>query len=214
VNQPTGLSNEPPAPLGANDLWSSTDVGAWSAALAAYPTQVAAQGSPLLDRLDPWYRLELPVAIGARSEPYTTREELVRVVEWKMAPGVWRARNLHLARSNAPEEVESASRSAFAAGDNDRAALKALGSLKGIGPATVSAVLAAHSPASYPFFDDVVATQVPGLKPGEFTVKAYLAYAAALRGRAAELEPQPDGRAWTAQEVGLALWSHAGGKGV
>jgi hypothetical protein len=214
VNKPARLSAEPPSQLDADDLWSSVNPSAWSAALAAYPTQVAAQGSPLLDRLDPWYRLELPAAIRARSEAYATRDELVRIVEWKMARGVWRARNLHLARSNAPEDVETASRAAFAVDSDDRAALKALGALKGVGPATVSAILAAHYPARYPFFDDVVAAQVPGLRPGEFTAKAYLAYAAALRARAAELGLHPDGRAWTPQDVGLALWSYAGGKGV
>ena len=55
---------------------------------------------------------------------------------------------------------------------------------------------------------------MPGLTPGEFTVKAYLAYAAALRARAAALGLHPDGHAWTPQDVGLALWAYAGGKGA
>jgi hypothetical protein len=195
-----------------SELWTSTNPDTWAAALATYPAAVAAQDSPLLDRLDPWYREELPALVTARPEPWIILDELVKVVEWKMARGVWRARNLHLARSNPPEAVEEASRTAFALVADDRAALKTLGVLKGVGPATVSAVLAAYCPDRFPFFDDVVAAQVPGLTPGEFTVKAYLAYAQALRARAAELAPRAAGRPWKPQELGLALWANAGGK--
>src|SRR3712207_1652427 len=99
-HQPQGES------VGSESLWRSNSCTAWREALASYPACVARQGSELLSRLDPWYRTELPRAIAARAEPHLTREELVRVVEWKMARGVWRARNLHLARANSPEHVE------------------------------------------------------------------------------------------------------------
>ena len=195
-----------------SNLWSSEACTAWSAALAGYEACVASQPSDLLHRRDPWYRLELPRLISERPDPFVTREELVWVVEWKMARGVWRARNLHLARSNAPHEVEAASRAAFAAVPDERVPLKLLGGLKGVGPATASAVLAAYRPDVYPFFDDVVSAQVPGLAAGEFTPKAYLAYSAALRARAAELGRACPDTDWTTQAVGLALWAAAGGK--
>jgi hypothetical protein len=194
------------------DLWTSGACDTWSAALAGYENCVASQPSALLQQRDPWYRLELPRLISERPVPFLMREELVWVVEWKMARGVWRARNLHLARSNGSQEVAAASRAAFAAVPDERSPLKLLGGLKGVGPATASAVLAAYRPELYPFFDDVVAAQVPGLVAGEFTLKAYLAYAAALRARAAELGAAcPDG-GWTPQAIGLALWAAAGGK--
>jgi hypothetical protein len=150
--------------------------------------------------------------IGERPQPFLTRDELVRVVEWKMARGIWRARNLHLARSNSPEEVQSASRAAFAAIPDERAPLKLLGELKGVGPATASAALAAYRPERYPFFDDLVAAQVPGLSGIEFTLKNYLAYADALRARAAKLTAACPAAGWTAQAVGMALWAASGGK--
>jgi hypothetical protein len=194
------------------DLWRSHDCAAWAAALADYPACIARQPSELVQKRDPWYRETLPGLIAARPEPYVTRDELIWVVEWKMARGVWRARNLHLARANEPAAVEQASRAAFFAAEDERRALRLLGALRGVGPATVSAVLAAHLPARYPFFDDVVAAQVPGLPVGDFSVKAYLAYAAALRERAARLAAACPAGGWTAHLAAQALWAAADGK--
>jgi hypothetical protein len=193
-------------------LWLSDDCAEWSAALARYESVVEQQDSPLLLRRDPWYRLELPALVGQRGEPYLTREELVWIVEWKMARGVWRARNLHLVRANSPEEVQAASSASWLAIEDARKALKALGVLKGVGPATASAVLAVYRPDLYPFFDDLVAAQIPGLEVSAFTVKEYLAYTAALRSRAARLAERCPDTTWTAHQVGLALWSASGGK--
>lgn len=193
--------------MSASDLWSNPNPAAWAAALADYPRVVLAQPPGLLHRLDPWYREELPDAIAARPEPFVTHRELVQVVEWKMARGVWRPRNLQLARGNDAAEVEARSREAFGLAPDPLAPLRALGRLKGVGPATASAVLAAARPEVYPFFDEVVAAQVPGLQPGAFTLGEYGRYAAALRERAARL-----GGEWNAQKVGLALWSNEGGK--
>jgi hypothetical protein len=193
-------------------LWSSKSCADWSEALSGYPEVVAAQASDLLQRRDPWYREELPRSIAARDAPFVTHDELIRVVEWKMARGVWRARNLHLARTNGPNEVVEASRRAFAAIPDERVPLKLLGALKGVGPATASAVLAAYRPDLYPFFDDVVAAQAPGLSIGDFSLKAYLVYSTVLRSRAADLQAACPDQGWTAQTVGLALWAAAGGK--
>jgi hypothetical protein len=87
------------------------------------------------------------------------------------------------------------------------APVRALAGLRGIGAATASAVLAAVYPERYPFLEDVVAAQVPGLGPPAFTPKYYGAYAVALRARAAELAARcPDG-GWTPHAVDLALWA-------
>lgn len=196
----------------SGSLWSSDSCRQWADALERYPATVARQGSELLTRRDSWYQDELPGQIAKRRPARVMRDELVWIVEWKMARGVWRARNLHLARSNPADQVESASQAAFGAADNERRALGLLAELKGVGPATASALLAAYQPERYPFFDDIVAEQVPGLAPGEFTIRAYLAYAEALRRRSSELSSSCPQGGWTAQRVGLALWSAAGGK--
>ena len=188
-------------------LWSDVSRRAWRAALDAYPDVVAAQGVERLPALDAWYREELPGAIAARRVPHATHAELVRTTEWKMARGVWRAPNLVRVKAIDPAEVETASREALALAPDPRKPVARLAELDGVGPATASALLAAAHPATYPFFDELVAAQVPGLGAVAWSLPYYVKYAAALRERAAALGPS-----WTAEEVGRALWSHVGGK--
>jgi hypothetical protein len=87
------------------------------------------------------------------------------------------------------------------------APVRMLAKLRGIGPATVSAVLAAVYPERYPFLEDVVAAQVPELGPPAFTPRYYAAYAAVLRARAAELAARCPDSGWTPHAVDLALWT-------
>jgi hypothetical protein len=188
-------------------LWTCDATEVWRAALDAYDAVVAAQGVKPLPELDRWYREELPGAIVARRPAHVTHDELVRMAEWKMARGVWRARNLALVRGNPAESVVRASTSALAAIPDPRAPIAILAELAGVGPATASAVAAAAAPGIYPFFDELVGAQVPGLGAVAFTPAYYARYAAALRERAASL-----GRPWTPVMVERALWAYAGGK--
>ena len=189
------------------DLWSTADTGAWRDALGRYEGVVAAQGVAKLEELDRWYREELPGAIAARKRPHVTHPELVRLTEWKMARGVWRAPNLVLVRGNDPDVVVETSTAALAQVPHPTAPIKALAALAGVGPATASAVAAAFAPATYPFFDELVAAQVPALGKVAWTLSYYAKYAAALRERATAL-----GGRWTPVMVERALWAHAGGK--
>lgn len=190
-----------------NDLWSNPEPRVWDEALQRYPTVVANQGVARLPELDRWYQEALPGLIRARRPAFVTLEELVRATEWKMARGVWRQRNLLLVRSNPPELVEETSRSALAAAPDPEIPVRRLATLAGVGPATASALLAAYAPEVYPFFDEIVAAQVPGLGNVEFTLRYYARYAEALRERANAL-----GDGWTPAGVERALWANAGGK--
>src|SRR5690606_33525639 len=82
-----------------------------------------------------------------------------------------------------------------------------LAGLAGVGPATASAIASAAAPAIYPFFDELVAAQIPGLAPVKFTMAYYGKYAAELRKRASAL-----GSSWTPTMAERALWSNSGGK--
>ncbi|HEX2190074.1 MAG TPA: hypothetical protein VHG51_14300, partial [Longimicrobiaceae bacterium] len=82
-----------------------------------------------------------------------------------------------------------------------------LAKLRGVGPATASAAVAAAAPETYPFFDEQVAAQLPGLGPVAWTLGYYARYADALRAAAREL-----GAEWTPALLERALWAHVGGK--
>jgi hypothetical protein len=190
-----------------SDLWSSTSLDRWLGAIEKYADVIERQEVARLPELDRWYRDELPALIAARAHAHVTLPELVRLTEWKMARGVWRAPNLVRVRANDPALVEQTTRDALAMVPHPTTPIAAIATLDGVGPATASAVLAAHAPRLYPFFDEIVAEQVPALGAVKWTLGYYAKYAAALRDRATQL-----GSAWTPAMVERALWAHAGGK--
>ena len=110
-------------------------------------------------------------------------------------------------RGNNPEAVEEASTAALAKVPHPTGPISELAKLKGVGPATASAAVAAFAPATYPFFDELVAAQLPGLGPVAWTLGYYARYADALRAAAREL-----GGEWTPALLERALWAHVGGK--
>ncbi|MEP6780035.1 MAG: hypothetical protein ABJC26_09115 [Gemmatimonadaceae bacterium] len=188
-------------------LWSNTTQKSWRAALARYDNVVTQQNVAKLAELDTWYRDELPALISARKHPHVTHAELVRATEWKMARGVWRAPNLVLVKSNDADTVKSVSTDALAKIPHATAPISTLATLDGVGPATASAIVAAFAPQLYPFFDELVAAQIPTLGKVAWTLGFYAKYAVALRERAEGL-----GAEWTPVMVERALWANVGGK--
>lgn len=194
------------------NLWKSEDCADWQASLDKYPAVIRAQQVRGLAELDAWYRRDFPRLVAARTPAYITRAELERVTTWKMKRGVWRERNRLLVAGNSLAVIKKTSREAFAAVPDLRQPIAILSGLAGVGPATASAVLAAYSPAYFPFFDELVAHQIPNLGAVAFTAAYYQRYAAALRERAAKLNGRCERRLWTAHEVSQALWAASGGK--
>ncbi len=198
-------------PYSASSLWSNTSPDAWRAALTRYEAAIESQGVSSLAEHDRWYRDELPAAVAERAKSggpvYVTLDELVRVTRWKMSRGAWRARNLVLVQANGPDEVERVTGDAAEQMPHPTRPVATVSALGGVGPATASAVLAALAPAVYPFFEDLVADQVPELGPVKYTLGYYARYAEQLRERAAAL-----GAAWSATDVERALWAFSGGK--
>lgn len=190
-----------------HDLWASTSAERWRSALDSYERVVAAQKVAALAELDQWYRDVLPKNIAARKAPHVTLDELTKLTQWKMARGVWRARNLALVKGNEPALVVTTSKTALALIPHPTAPISELAELAGVGPATASAVAAATAPDVYPFFDELVAGQVPSLGAVTFTLGYYAKYAEALRERAKAL-----GGKWTPVMVERALWANVGGK--
>ncbi len=186
-------------------LWASDSDRRWQEALDGYDDAIAAVPSKRLLEHDTWYRAELPALLASRESGYVLHEEMVRITEWKMARGVWRAPNLVLVRSNTPEAVMNASRSAWEQIAHPTKPVTALVVLRGVGAATASALLAVMAPARFPFFDEDVAAQVPPLGPVAWTTGYYAKYAVALRERSAQLSVA-FAREFTPVMVERALW--------
>ena len=193
-------------------LWASNKCADWHDALEKYANVIEAQQVNGLVELDAWYCNELPSIIAARSPAFITLNELEQVTKWKMKRGVWRERNRLLVLSNPSAVVKKTSQDAFALIPEPRKPVDLLSNLKGVGPATSSGVLACVAPNIYPFFDELVTAQIPGLGKVAFTATYYQRYAEELRQRAERLNKKCAHHTWTAHEVSQALWAESGGK--
>ena len=197
----------PANPRDMSPLWPESSLKPWREALDSYSSVIDAQGVGRLAELDAWYCDELPLLIAKRNPPHVTLAELVKLTEWKMARGVWRAPNLILVKGNDADVVKKTTTAALASAPHPTAPVAALAKLDGVGPATASALAAAAEPNLYPFFDELVAAQVPGLGVVKWTMGYYAQYADGLRERARAL-----GAEWTPVMVERALWASVGGK--
>ena len=193
-------------------LWASNKCADWHDALDRYADIIAMQQVNGLVELDAWYRNELPARIAKRSPAHITHAELVNVTKWKMKRGVWRERNRLLVEGNAPALVKKISMDAFAAIPDPRKPVDLLSQLAGVGPATSSGVLACVAPSIYPFFDELVAAQIPRLGKVAFTAAYYQRYAEQLRQRTERLQKSCAHHTWTAHDLSQSLWSASGGK--
>ncbi|KAK9908039.1 hypothetical protein WJX75_001968 [Coccomyxa subellipsoidea] len=205
-------------------LWKSDDPQPWLEHLEAAKERLQAIQDDKLIELEEWFWEHLPDQIQDRSPPQIHGEELVKLMEWKLKRGKWRPKLLDYAKSAKEEDVRESSQAAFEAagkitdepdadadvdGEAIRDALRPLTELKGVGPATASAILTAFSP-HIPFMsDEAMAAALTG--PKQYTPARYLDFAHALRLKAHKLTTEL-GRTFSAQDVEKALWSEALGQ--
>lgn len=148
-----------------------------------------------LVELDNWRHHELPATLKSRKEPHLTKDELVQIMDWKLAKGKFRPTLPKLIKSNEPETVESVTKAGFKTfvegiasieaseyTTTVKAALKKLCELRGVGPATASLMLSLlheFSDVAPPFFSDeafmyfVSEPSRPGTKI-KYNVKEYV----------------------------------------
>ena len=73
------------------DLMVSLETEEWKDALSSYGESLESLKKPELLSLDDFYRNELPLRLKERDqEPYITKEELCKLMEWKLSRGKWR----------------------------------------------------------------------------------------------------------------------------
>jgi hypothetical protein len=192
----------------ARDLFSTGSDEHWAKALASYSTAIdliaLSKNKPELQTLDLLWR-ELPIKVNQRSPPHLLLSELSQVMEWKLIRGKFRPLQ-KMCDSNSPSIVKTLSSSAFQslkAGDWAQA-IKTLSDkqLRGIGPATASAILAPFDPTLCPFMADEVIEVTTGKR--DYTPQLYQQMRSSLINKAKEL-----GGNWNAENIGRALWSTA-----
>jgi hypothetical protein len=110
-----------------------------------------------------------------------TKDQLVRLVDWKLTRGKWRPRLLDYAKSAEEGKVSDSSLRCFAilskhqknnedcTVDTLKASMDAIMQLKGVGPATASAILSAADD-SVPFMSDEALSTCLGSR--DYTVTA------------------------------------------
>ncbi|KAI7747569.1 hypothetical protein M8C21_010283 [Ambrosia artemisiifolia] len=184
-----------------------SDVKQWKEALSSYDSTINSMNKPDLVSLDNFYTKELPSIIHQRNpNPYITTPELSKLMKWKLTRGKWRPRLLDFVSSIDEETVKSASEKAFKALPEVSKAISELTVLKGVGPATASAVLAAYAPDVAPFMSDEAMVAALG-NSKDYTLKQYLVFVDKLQAKAKELSAE--GEVFTPSDVERALWSSA-----
>ncbi|XP_029954213.1 uncharacterized protein LOC115393370 [Salarias fasciatus] len=199
--------------MSSMSLFACEDPDRWRRVYDRYwdVVEARAQGKKAgkLLHLDKWYQQELPELILSRPDKHVTLPEMVKLMEWKLTRGKFRPRLQQLVASNSEDTVQKCSRKAFSCLPDVQAAVAELSTLRGIGPATASAVLAAGAPELAAFMSDEATESVPGLKPVQYTAKHYGLYLDKMAERAQQLNQADPQRDWTPHRLELCLWAVA-----
>ncbi|KAH7389502.1 hypothetical protein DE146DRAFT_758811 [Phaeosphaeria sp. MPI-PUGE-AT-0046c] len=108
-----------------------------------------------LHDLDALRYTTIPTAAAKRkNDLHLIKDEVEKLVEWKLKHGTFRPKLLSLVQSNDSDVVQKTTISAYKLLPDTAKALKSLTSLKGVGPATASLLLSAAAPNTVPFFSD------------------------------------------------------------
>ncbi|KAK7919742.1 hypothetical protein WMY93_011026 [Mugilogobius chulae] len=195
-------------------LFTCEDPATWRKVHQKYWDVVEAKSTAKTDKapsklliLDKWYQEELHACISNRTERHVTHSELVKLMEWKLTRGKFRPRLQQLVESNSADTVETCSRKAFSLLPDVPAAITELSSLKGVGPATASAVLAAGAPEQVAFMSDEAMDSIPGVTPIQYTVKHYSLYLTKMQEQTKKLNKLDHLQDWTPQRLEQCLWA-------
>lgn len=202
-----------PGTAGARRLFEKQDPIEYEEMLAKYSSAVqlvaAAAKKDELPALDSWLHENFAKEDG-EGKIHLNLKNLQKIVEWKLCRG----KDRPMLRGLVKENSDKAVRDAFAASMNalDQgdwlSAIKELATLRGVGPATASAVLAPLKKGRElcPFMADEVLEAVTG-KKREYTLKAYESMQSILMAKTKELNGRcASGRKWSVQEVATAIW--------
>ncbi|KAG9101449.1 hypothetical protein FRC06_003009 [Ceratobasidium sp. 370] len=199
---------------------SAQDIDDALSRYTAHIDQLGSKSGPKLRELDDWRLNELATLVKSRNPAYLDKEELQKLMDWKLTRGKFRPALPGLIGQNTQQKVKTCTQQAFSAllqletdskdeGSTSesqksfRALLKTLcAGLKGVGPATGSLVLSVFD-NGVPFMsdeayvwamyaDEEAASGKRKLKREvKYTEKGYLDFAVRVRGISALVERTP-----------------------
>jgi len=186
------------------ELRSKSDVKVWEKIDSCYEDMLDEKGGKKLVKLEQLC-MDLSKRLHEDSRPTISKDELLQLVEWKFSKGKPRWALINLLKSNQPKSVEKCSTAAFKQSEdgNISEAMKCFCELKGVGPATASALLSLHRDDLFAFMDDEVIECLYDGKRG-YTLKIYLDVNKQCTEIAEKL-----GKNWTSRRIGRALWTAA-----
>ncbi|KAK3825873.1 MAG: hypothetical protein J3Q66DRAFT_396794 [Benniella sp.] len=193
-------------------LFDSSDIAPWEAVIAQYPEALQYHSANKKDdsllALDEWYQTTLPSLLSTRNPKHINAKELQQLMSWKLKRGKFRPNLVKLAASNADPDVKRISQEAFKLASSDlRASITKMSELKGVGPATASAILCAGEPSRVPFMADETMDSVPGLGAIAYTIPYYIKFATKVIEKAAQLKAKGSTTVNSPHLVEKALWT-------
>ena len=147
-----------------------------------------------------------------KSSLYLSRDDLFQFVHWKFGKGKKRNALWKHLHANSDDFVKECTQTSlqkalilenFDDADGMREVINELTQMKGVGPATASAILSFVRPDLFTFMDDEI---IEALHPGkrDYTLKIYLEVNTKCRMLANGL-----GTGWDVRKVGYTLWTAA-----
>ncbi|PVH81514.1 hypothetical protein DL98DRAFT_514654 [Cadophora sp. DSE1049] len=143
---------------------STISLDEFKEALGRYPealkthAKTPKDGSITLEELVKFRYQTAPISFSKVTGRTMELSDLEKLVQWKIHHGAFRPTLPKLVASNTNESIADATKDAFAAYAKDNkdiaTVISKLSSLKGIGPATASLLLAIHDPQNVVFFSD------------------------------------------------------------
>jgi hypothetical protein len=198
---------------GSAVMLTCSDIAIWTDALLKYDQALRALsserslGSKLFD-LDRWISEAYPELLANRTPMFITRSELESIMQWKLSRGKDRPMLMSLIRQNSPAAVEITSREAFqlVEAGSSMEGLKKLTELKGVGPATASAIMTPIFPDKFVFMSDEV-LEASTNKKRDYTMKSYETTLRVMKELQRSLREIEKGDDWNLDKLGKAMWA-------
>eukprot|EP00180_Rhodochaete_pulchella_P000856 Plantae.Rhodophyta-Rhodochaete_pulchella.ctg1691.p2 GENE.Plantae.Rhodophyta-Rhodochaete_pulchella.ctg1691~~Plantae.Rhodophyta-Rhodochaete_pulchella.ctg1691.p2 ORF type:complete len:243 (+),score=35.50 Plantae.Rhodophyta-Rhodochaete_pulchella.ctg1691:1142-1870(+) len=180
-------------------LWTKPEQE-WRESLDSYETTIKRlseakearrKSQESLETLDRFVLGELPQIVT--KDKYLAKDQLSRLMTWKLKRGKFRPRLQALVDSNGEEAVRKATESIPTEPSTDGLdRLTQIVELKGVGPATASVILSLWRPDSVAFMSDEAMAQIPGISSGDYTEKSLRKYCSSLRERSTALRNESE----------------------